>query len=64
MDKKREIINIRGQQFGFRKGMGISDVIFIARQLIEKHIERHKDLFLTFADLVKSYDKLLKEVLI
>ena len=44
-------------QFGFSPGKGTIDAVFIIQQLKEKHLEVHKDLFLTFVDLEKAYDR-------
>ena len=43
-------------QCGFRAGRGCTDVIFVARQLVEKAQEHHSDLFVLFVDLKKAYD--------
>ncbi|XP_071508585.1 uncharacterized protein [Diadema antillarum] len=45
-------------QCGFRAGRGTSDRIFAARQLQEKCIEQHRDLYTTFVDLTKAFDTL------
>ena len=41
-------------QHGFRKGVGTCDMIFALRQLIEKHWEFNKPLYIAFLDLEKS----------
>ena len=43
-------------QCGFRRGRGCTDMIFCARQLIEKTLEHDDTLYLTFVDLRKAYD--------
>ena len=41
---------------GFRSGRGCVDLIFSARQLLEKTIEHQSKLFMLFVDLRKAYD--------
>ena len=43
-------------QSGFRKGHGCLDMIFVARQLMEKAREHEDSLFVMFVDLKKAYD--------
>ena len=43
-------------QCGFRTGRGCLDMIFVARQLIEKVREHRSDLFVLYVDLKKAYD--------
>ena len=43
-------------QCGFRKGRGCVDMIFAARQLVEKSREHDDSLFTLFVDLTKAYD--------
>ena len=40
----------------FRAGWGHTDVLFVARQPVEKAWEHHSDLFVLFVDLKKGYD--------
>ena len=49
-------------QYGFRKGCGTTDAMFVVKQLQEKHLEKQKDLFFTFVDLEKAYDRVPREV--
>ena len=53
----RKLIAVNNMQFGFSPGKGTTDAVFIIQQLQEKHLEVHKDLFLTFVDLGKAYDR-------
>ncbi len=48
-------------QCGFRKGRGTVDMIYAARQLQEKCIEQHQDLYTTFVDLTKAFDTVSRQ---
>ena len=50
-------------QCGFRKGRGCVDVIFAARQLIEKSREHADSLFVLFVGLKKAYDSVPRQAL-
>ena len=45
-------------QCGFRKGRGCTDMIFCARQLVEKAREHNTKVFMLFVDLRKAYDSI------
>ena len=48
-------------QSGFRAGRGTIDMVFAARQLQEKCIEQHCDLYTTFVDLTKAFDTVSRD---
>ena len=50
-------------QCGFTEGKGTTDTIFIMRNLIERSIEVQKDIFLSFIDYSKAFDKVRHEKL-
>ena len=50
-------------QCGFRKGRGCTDMIFVARQLVEKCREHDDTLFVLFVDLRKAYDSVPRPAL-
>ena len=50
-------------QCGFRKGRGCIDMIFCARQVIEKSIEHVEPLYVVFVDLRKAYDSVPREAM-
>lgn len=50
-------------QCGFIKGRGCVDMIFAARQLIEKVREHDDSLFVLFVDLKKAYDSVPRQAL-
>lgn len=43
-------------QMGFRQGKGCRDAISLIRILIDKHIEKDKDVFIKFIDYSKAFD--------
>ena len=45
-------------QCGFRKGRGCNDMVFVARQLIEKSVEHDDQLCVLFVDLRQAYDSI------
>ena len=61
-ERLREIVKIGKQQYGFMKGRGTLDAIFIVRQLQEKRLEGNQKLFCAFIDLEKAYDRIPREV--
>jgi len=49
-------IDIDDMQFGFMKGKGSTDGIFILRQMQEKFKPKGKKLYFAFVDLEKAFD--------
>ena len=54
---------IGGEQCGFRRGMGCSDQVFAVRQICEKMLGKHQEVFWAFMDLEKAYDRIDREAL-
>ena len=50
-------------QCGFRRGRGCTDMIFCARQLVEKTIEHDTSLYVLFVDLQKAYNSIPRTAL-
>ena len=48
-------------QCGFRAGRGCIDMIFCARQIMEKAIEHYTRLYLLFTEFRKAYDSVPRE---
>ena len=59
----RQLIEIGGMQFGFMKGKGSTDVIFMARQMQENFRVKGKKLCFGFVDLEKAFDRVPREVI-
>lgn len=49
-------------QFGFRKGKGTAEAIYVVSEIIEKRIRKEKGkLFVCFADLKAAFDKVKRK---
>ena len=49
-------------QFGFMKGKGTIDAIFMARQMQENFRVKGKKLYFGFVDLEKAFDRVPREL--
>src|SRR6267154_4514775 len=58
----RKMVKLEEKQFGFSPGKGTTDAIFIVRQVQEKFLEKQKELWMTFVDLDKAFDRVLRDV--
>jgi len=59
----RQQIDIDDMQFGFVKGKGTTNAIFILRQMQEKFRAKGNKLYFGFVDLEKAFDRVLREVI-
>jgi len=59
----RQQIDIDDMQFGFVKGKGTTDTIFIVRQMQEKFWAKEKKFYFGFVDLEKAFDRVPREVI-
>jgi len=59
----RQQIEVDDMQFGFMKGKGTTDAIFIVRQMQENFRVKGKKLYFGFVDLEKAFDRVSKEVI-
>jgi len=59
----RQQINIDDMQFGFMKGKGTTDAIFIVRQMQEKFRAQGKKFYFGFVELEKAFDRVPREVI-
>jgi len=50
-------------QYGFMKGKGTTDAIFMARQMQENIRVKGKKLYCGFVDLEKAFDRVPREVI-
>ena len=50
-------------QFGFMKGKGTTDAIFMARQMQENFRVKSKKLYFAFVDLEKAFDRVPREII-
>ena len=55
----QEQVSISNMEFGFMPGRGITDAIFVLRQLQEKFLQKKNNICLAFVDLEKAFDRVL-----
>lgn len=60
-NKVRE--QVSWEQYGFLEGKGTANAIFIMRTILEKMIEKQRNVFLCFIDYEKAFDKVKHEEL-
>ena len=58
----RSKVYINDVQFSFRPGRGTTDAILIVRQILERFLEKKRDLWMAFVDLEKALDRVPREV--
>ena len=51
-------------QFGFRRRKSTRNAIFVLRMIMERAIEKQKDLYMCFVDFEKAFDRVRHELLI
>ena len=54
---------LRDERCGIRLWRGTTDLMFVLRQLLERHLEFGKYVYLVFLDLVKAFDKVPRVVI-
>ena len=59
----RQQIEIDDMQFGFMKGKGTTNAIFVARHMQENFRVKGKKLYFGFVDLEKAFDRVPREVI-
>ena len=59
----RQLVSIDDSQFGLVQGRGITDAIFVVRQLQEKYLAANKRLYMAFVDLDKAFDLVPRKVI-
>jgi len=59
----RQQIDTDDMQFGFMKGKGTTDAIFVVRQMQEKFRAKGKKLYFGFVDLEKAFVRVPREMI-
>ena len=59
----RQVVSIDDSQFGFVPGRGITDAIFVVRQLQKKDLATNKRLYMVFVELEKASDRVPRKVI-
>jgi hypothetical protein len=59
----RVIYSVKPAIFGFRKGRGTTEQIYILRNIIEQASEWRSNLYILFVDYEKAFDSVHRETL-
>jgi Reverse transcriptase (RNA-dependent DNA polymerase) len=59
----RKLIIVSKNQFDFMPGRSTMEVIFLIKQLMERHREQKNDLHMIFIDLEKACDKIPRNIM-
>ena len=59
----RQVVSTDNSQFGFVRGRGTTDAIFVVRQLQEKYLAANKRLYMALVDLEKAFDCVPRKVI-
>jgi Reverse transcriptase (RNA-dependent DNA polymerase) len=59
----RKLTIVSKNQFGFILERSTMEATFLITQLMERHREQKKDLYMIFIDLEKAYDKILRNIM-
>ena len=62
--KRKVTEHVKEEQYGFRKGRGTRNAIFVLRTAMERCIEKQKDVFMCFVDFEKAFDTVKHEQLV
>ena len=57
----RKQLRLSEGQFGFVRGRGTTDAIFIVRRIQERCLEKGRSLYMAFMDLEKAFDRVPRE---
>ena len=58
----RKTVKIDGMQNEFMPGRSTTDALYAVRTMVEKHLEKRRDLWAAFVDVEKAYDRLPRKM--
>ena len=59
----RALVVMGGMQFGFMKGRGMIEALFIVRRIQEEYREKDKKLYMCYMDLKKAFERVARRVM-